>query len=92
MWISKKKWESLDKRIADLEVQFQGQQVKPDFLVSGPDELSHLKQAFREVLAETKSRDQSLTPQIMISGSINAEDFNRQIREHFQERISESPY
>lgn len=26
MWISKKRWESLEKRIADLEVQVQGQQ------------------------------------------------------------------
>lgn len=25
MWISKKKWQTLEKRIADLEDQFQGQ-------------------------------------------------------------------
>lgn len=31
MWISKKKWESLEKRIADLEVQVQSQlKVKID--------------------------------------------------------------
>ena len=28
MWISKKRWESLEKRIADLEGQVQGQQVQ----------------------------------------------------------------
>lgn len=61
MWISKKKWKSLDKRIADLEVQFQGQQVKPDFLVSGFSGLSHLNQAFREVLSECRREDISLT-------------------------------
>ncbi len=34
MWVSKKKWESLEKRIADLEGQVQGQQVERDFLAS----------------------------------------------------------
>ena len=28
MWISKKKWEALEKRIADLELQVQSQQEK----------------------------------------------------------------
>lgn len=55
--ISKKKWESL--RIADLEGQVQGQQVKPDFLVSGPYGLSQLKQAFREVLLVCRIEDNS---------------------------------
>ena len=30
MWISRKKWEALEKRIADLEVQVQSQQEKVD--------------------------------------------------------------
>lgn len=30
MWISKKKWEALEKRVADLEKQIQGQQVQKD--------------------------------------------------------------
>lgn len=28
MWISKKKWESLEKRVADLEVQVRSQQER----------------------------------------------------------------
>ncbi|SET71989.1 hypothetical protein SAMN05443270_1108 [Lacrimispora sphenoides] len=27
MWISKKKWEALEKRVADLEIKSQGRQI-----------------------------------------------------------------
>lgn len=30
MWISKKKWQQLEKRIADLERQVQSQQIRVD--------------------------------------------------------------
>jgi uncharacterized coiled-coil protein SlyX len=39
MWISKKRWESLEKRIADLEVQFQGQQLIQELVIHIMDSL-----------------------------------------------------
>ncbi len=32
MWISKKKWEALEKRVADLEGQIQGQRASERFI------------------------------------------------------------
>jgi len=32
MWVSKKKWEQMQKKIADLEGQVQGQQVSDQFV------------------------------------------------------------
>lgn len=39
MWISKKRWESLEKRIADLEVQVQGQQLIQELVIHIMDSL-----------------------------------------------------
>lgn len=46
MWISKKKWQDLEKRVADLEVQVQGQRkMKIDMeSVTGRIQESLLKQ------------------------------------------------
>ena len=32
MWISRKKWNALEKRVADLEVEVQGQRVKDEVI------------------------------------------------------------
>ena len=32
MWISKKKWQALEKRVADLEVEVQGQLIKNEVI------------------------------------------------------------
>lgn len=39
VWISKKRWESLEKRIADLEVQVQGQQLIQELVIHIMDSL-----------------------------------------------------
>ena len=49
MWISKKKWEMAEKRIADLELQVQSQQEAiVEHLQTHIDEAERLKEALKE--------------------------------------------
>lgn len=41
MWISKKKWNQLEKRVADLEGQVQGQKLKKDLIRNPYDKRFH---------------------------------------------------
>ena len=56
MWISRKKWNSLEKKIAALEKRYQEQQeVLNEIVESRDEELKQMKIAFKEIKENIQS-------------------------------------
>lgn len=56
MWISRKKWDSLEKKIAALEKRYQEQQeVLNEIIESRDEELKQMKIAFKEIKENIQS-------------------------------------
>lgn len=56
MWISRKKWDSVEKKIAALEKRYQEQQeVLNEILESRDEELKQMKIAFKEIKENIQS-------------------------------------